>query len=64
MISGYTAPRNTETRACNCIGPQRGDPVCPCLMRARVAHDIGLWAAEVSRQTKPRVRVKAIGRLV
>lgn len=20
-------------RACNCIGPQRGEPVCPCRMR-------------------------------
>ena len=23
-----------ETWACNCIGPQRGEPVCPCRMSA------------------------------
>lgn len=22
-----------EMRACNCIGPQNGQPVCPCAMR-------------------------------
>lgn len=26
------APRN-EMRACCCVGPQNGDPVCPCQMR-------------------------------
>lgn len=20
---------------CNCVGPQNGDPVCPCLMKER-----------------------------
>lgn len=51
-------------RACFCIGPQRGDPVCPCLMRDRVQHDLGLWVDEVKRQTKRRVRVKAPSRVV
>lgn len=23
-----------EVRACFCVGPQNGDPVCPCRMRA------------------------------
>lgn len=21
------------SHACNCVGPQNGDPVCPCMMR-------------------------------
>jgi hypothetical protein len=24
----------TETRACNCVGPRPGQPVCPCRMPA------------------------------
>lgn len=24
----------SEMRACNCIGPQNGQPVCPCAMRS------------------------------
>ena len=24
-----------RTSPCNCIGPQRGEPYCPCIMRAR-----------------------------
>lgn len=26
--------RATEARACFCVGPQNGDPVCPCQMPA------------------------------
>lgn len=25
----------TDSWACNCVGPQRGEPYCPCSMRAR-----------------------------
>lgn len=25
---------SNETRACFCVGPQNGDPVCPCRMGA------------------------------
>lgn len=28
--------------ACNCIGPQRGQPRCPCMMRGLVERD-GRW---------------------
>lgn len=30
---GLTSDRTNEVRPCNCIGPQNGDPVCPCQMR-------------------------------
>jgi hypothetical protein len=37
--SWYELPKQagapaTEMRACNCVGPQRGQPVCPCRMSA------------------------------
>lgn len=25
----------SEVTACGCIGPQNGEPLCPCMMRAR-----------------------------
>ena len=28
-----TAGDGTEMRPCFCVGPQNGDPVCPCMMR-------------------------------
>lgn len=24
---------NTQVHSCNCIGPQGGQPLCPCMMR-------------------------------
>ncbi|MDR6826471.1 hypothetical protein J2X48_000725 [Bosea sp. BE271] len=35
-------PSDTSTRACNCIGPQRGEPYCPCRMRGVIQRD-GRW---------------------
>lgn len=41
---------DTVPVACNCIGPQNGEPVCPCMMRSvrivngryvRVERDLG-----------------------
>ena len=29
----------THTYACNCIGPQRGEPLCPCKMRGVIVRD-------------------------
>jgi len=29
----------SETWACNCIGPQNGQPLCPCQMRGVVERD-------------------------
>jgi hypothetical protein len=28
--------------ACNCMGPQNGEPYCPCMMRDMVQHE-GRW---------------------
>ena len=28
-----SSPADTTTHACFCIGPQRGEPLCPCMMR-------------------------------
>ena len=27
------------THACNCVGPQRGEPLCPCQMRGVMIRD-------------------------
>jgi hypothetical protein len=32
----------SDVRACNCIGPQRGEPRCPCQMRGVIERD-GRW---------------------
>lgn len=29
----YTAPANDSVHLCGCIGPQNGEPLCPCAMR-------------------------------
>lgn len=29
---GFTIPADTSARLCNCVGPQNGEPVCPCRM--------------------------------
>jgi hypothetical protein len=31
-----------NARACNCIGPQNGQPRCPCMMRGLIQRD-GYW---------------------
>ena len=49
-----------EPRACFCIGPRNGEPLCPCAMRMRgifkrdghwiePEHDLGPVAAEIER---------------
>lgn len=39
MISGGISG---QARACNCIGPQNGEPLCPCQMRGIIQRD-GKW---------------------
>jgi hypothetical protein len=60
-------PRQT-VRACNCIGPQNGEPRCPCMMGAYREQQAGKSALEFLRKLalhgKPRVRVKAGSRVV
>lgn len=33
---------STPARACNCVGPRPGDPVCPCRMSALTVRN-GRW---------------------
>jgi len=40
----------SPSRACNCIGPQNGDPVCPCLMPAHRERERGKQALEFIRK--------------
>ncbi len=35
-----TPEREPEMRSCFCIGPQNGDPVCPCRMRDRAPENL------------------------
>lgn len=32
-----------EPRPCFCVGPQNGEPLCPCAMRAKTGSDRALW---------------------
>lgn len=32
MYVGLTNP-DWQNRSCNCIGPQNGQPLCPCMMK-------------------------------
>ena len=44
---------STDMHACNCIGPQAGQPLCPCMMRS-VAVKNGRWV-EPKRDLGPVV---------
>jgi len=33
---------STTAMGCNCIGPQNGEPKCPCMMRGLIQRD-GRW---------------------
>lgn len=33
---------SADTHACNCVGPQNGQPKCPCMMRGLIKRD-GRW---------------------
>ncbi len=38
LIKAATEALNSF-HACNCIGPQRGEPLCPCQMRGIIQRD-------------------------
>ena len=43
--------KEADAWACNCIGPQNGQPRCPCMMRGVVQRD-GRWI-ETERDLGP-----------
>jgi hypothetical protein len=60
-----TVKANTVSRACFCIGPQNGDPVCPCMTPEYTRRKLADMALEIlmKRRDKPRIRVKAGSRV-
>jgi hypothetical protein len=50
----------TTMSACNCIGPQYGQPLCPCMMRGLVEID-GQWVrpATVIGPVRPKPQIWA-----
>jgi hypothetical protein len=42
MTIGYSIGGYGEGRLCNCIGPQNGQPRCPCQMKNVIKRD-GRW---------------------
>ena len=43
--------------ACNCIGPQNGEPLCPCQMRSVFIED-GRWVRRIDLGPAPKQRIK------
>lgn len=35
-------PKAGQAWSCNCIGPQNGEPLCPCMMRG-ISQKNGRW---------------------
>ena len=33
---------DTNAQSCGCVGPQNGEPLCPCMMRGMIKRD-GRW---------------------
>lgn len=43
-MTEWKLERDEASRACGCIGPQNGEPYCPCMMRAKqVYKKDGRW---------------------
>ena len=59
-------PYSDDSHACNCIGPQNGNPVCPCMMPSHTRSQLAEKALQIliSQSGKPIVRVKAGRRVV
>lgn len=61
---------NIQARSCGCIGPQNGEPLCPCMMRAKGVYrrdgrwieperDLGpAWDADVNPHTVAQIRAE------
>jgi hypothetical protein len=68
--AGYImAPGDVVTIPCNCIGPQSGDPVCPCMMtgyrqREMEKRKAAFWDEYGAGARKPRFRVPAGRRVI
>lgn len=45
-------PANPSTRACNCVGPRPGEPVCPCRMGSLTVRD-GRWVQVIDYGPAP-----------
>lgn len=64
-VLGFQEPwDNRAVRVCACVGPQNGDPVCPCKMADHLQRQLEREAYELifarDLRRKPRIRVKAI----
>lgn len=44
-MSSQSAIDMGRSRACNCIGPQNGQPRCPCMMEGIIQRD-GKWVQQ------------------
>ena len=42
MSGGKNSAMASVSSACNCVGPQNGEPFCPCQMRGMIKRD-GRW---------------------
>lgn len=61
FMGGFCIKANEDSHMCNCIGPQNGQPRCPCQMRGVAIKDgryvipeQDLGAAPISTTTEPK----------
>jgi hypothetical protein len=52
-VTTQTLTRVIAMHACNCIGPQRGEPKCPCMMRGVIVRNGRYIQAEVDLGPAP-----------
>lgn len=64
----WMASNPSPAHSCNCVGPQDGQPLCPCQMRSLIIRD-GKWirpeqvVAPVRPFRQPETDVEKIARL-
>ncbi len=50
---GWQVPIDKTIRPCNCVGPQNGQPVCPCRMSSVHIVD-GRWVQIIDHGPAPK----------
>jgi hypothetical protein len=60
-LGAYHASVSTMSSSCGCIGPQNGEPYCPCQMRGPRQAD-GRWVKDMGPVDPHRIALPKINR--